>query len=340
MPLTQENISAARNALNERTKDINKATAKINDASKKMSNITKDYGNNVKSFNDSVNSINLNSAFTDNLALGVSGLIADPFATAIQKIMSKINELVPKIESKIDKLEQDLVKKVDNKGRVTLQGQTIVITVTRPEYEQAVVLEKKIRDTIESIKQTILLLSNLIAALLTIVTAIQVFKLVLQLQEIVLSSNPASKIIYEVLKKAIKIIFFKEILNAYLKIMNDLLGLNKQLLDRLKTRFNNIRVNIKISDESDKGNFLTEDDALSSLADDLLGQDITSYTQEFTSNDNGQYILQVEKYGDKELIAKAYDKFSGLVAAQTAPSYITNPEDLLNELKTILNLGS
>ena len=85
---------------------------------------------------------------------------------------------------------------------------------------------------------------------------------------------------------------------------------------------------------------MTEDDALSSLADDLLGQDINSYTQEFTADDNGQYILQVEKYGDKELIAKAYDKFSGLVASQTAPSYITNPEDLLNELKTILNLGS
>jgi methyl-accepting chemotaxis protein len=130
MPLTQDNISAARNALNERTKDINKATAKINDASKKVSNITKDYSNNVKSFNDSVNSINLNSAFTDNLALGLSGLIADPFATAIQKIMSKINELVPKIESKIDKLEQDLVKKVDNKGRVTIPTRSFGVAIS------------------------------------------------------------------------------------------------------------------------------------------------------------------------------------------------------------------
>lgn len=340
MALTQENISAARNALNERTKDINKANAKINDVSKKVSDLRSDYNNTVKSFNDSVNNINLNSNLTDNLALGVSGLISDPFATAIQKIMSKINSLVPKIESKIDKLEQDLVKKVDNKGRVTLQGHTIVITVTRPEFEQAVALEKKIRDTIESIKQTILLLRNLVATLTAVITAIQVFKAVLQLQELVLSSNPASKIIYEVLKKAIKIIFFKEMLNAYLKITNDLLALNKQLLDRLTTRFNNIRVDIKISDESNKGVYMNEDEALSSLADDLLGQDITSYTEDFISNDNGEYILQVEKFGSKELIAKAYDRFSGLVAAQTAPSYITSPEDLINELKTILNLGS
>lgn len=340
MPLTQDNINAARNALNERTKDISKAATKINDASKKVSDLSKQYNNNVKSFNDSVNDVNMNSAFTDSLALGVAGLVSDPFATAIQKIMAKINDLVPMIESKIDKLEQDLVKKVDNKGRVTLQGHTIVITVTRPEYEQAVALEKKIRDTIQTIKQTILLLRNLIAALAAIVTAIQVFKAVIQLQELALSSNPASKIIYEVLKKAIVIIFFKEILNAYMKIMNDLLALNKQLLDRLSTRFNNIRVSIKISDESNKGKYLNENEALSALADDLLGQDITSYTQEYTANNNGQYILQVEKYGSKELIARAYDKFSGLVAAETAPSYITSPDDLLNELKTILNLGS
>lgn len=340
MALTQENINAARTALNDRTKDIEKANAKVNEVSNRMKQVTQDYNNTVRSFNESVNNINLNSNLTDNLALGVSGLIADPFATAIQKLMTKINELVPKIETKIDKLEQDLVKKVDNKGRVTLQGNTIVITVTRPEYEQALALEKKIRDTIKSIQQTILLLRNLIATISTIVTAIQVFKAVLQIQELIITANPATKIIYEVLKKAIKIIFFKEMLNAYLKILNDLLGLNKQLLDRLTTRFNNIRVDIKISDESDRGVFMNEDQALSSLADDLLGQDITSYTEEFTSNDNGQYILQVEKFGDKELIAKAYDKFSGFTAAQTAPSYITSPEDLIIELKTILNLGS
>lgn len=340
MALTPENINAARNALNEKNKDIEKANAKINNTSNSNKNTNKDSNNSAKSFNDSVNTINLNSNFTDNIALGVSGLISDPFATAIQKLMTKINQLVPKIETKIDKLEQDLVKKVDNKGRVTLQGRTIVITVTQPEYSQAVVLEKKIMDTINSIQKTILLLRNLISTVSAIVTAIEVFKAVLKLQELSITINPVSKATYEVLKKAIKIIFFREMLNAYTKILDDLLASNKRLLDNLSNRFNNIKVDIKISDEANKGNFINEDQALSFLTDDLLGPDITSYTEEFTSNDNGEYILQVEKFGDKELIGKALDKFSGLVAAQTAPSYITPPEDLIEELKTILNLGS
>ncbi len=340
MALTPENVNAARNALNERNKDIEKANAKVNDMSGKAKKAVDGYNSTVKSFNDSVNSVNLNSNFTDNLTLGVSGLIADPFATAIQKLMSKINQLVPKIETKIDKLQQDLVQKVDNKGRVTLQGQTIVITVTKPEYQQALLLEKKIQDTVKSIQQTILLLRNLVATVSTIVTAIQVFKAVLKLQELAITINPVSKATYEVIKKAIKIIFFREMLNAYTKILDSLLATNKQLLDRLTNRFNNIRVDIKISDEANKGKYLNDNEALAALADDLLGQDITSYTQDFISNDNGEYILQVEKFGDKELIGKAIDKFSGLIAAQTAPSYITSPEDLIEELKTILNLGS
>lgn len=340
MALTPENVNAARNALNEKNKDIEKANVKINNTSNSNKNTNKYSNNSAKSFNDSVSNINLNSNFSDNISLGLSGLISDPFATAIQKLMTKINQLVPKIETKIDKLEQDLVKKLDNKGRVTLQGQTIVITVTQPEYGQAMALEKKIMDTVKSIQQTILLLRNLVSTVSAIVTAIQVFKAVLRLQELAITINPVSRATYEVLKKAIKIIFFREMLNAYTKILDDLLVSNKQLLDRLTNRFNNIRVDIKISDEANKGKYLNDDEALAALADDLLGQDITNYTEDFIANDNGEYILQVEKFGDKELIGKALDKFSGLVAAQTAPSYITPPKDLIEELKTILNLGS
>jgi len=57
----------------------------------------------------------------------------------------------------------------------------------------------------------------------------------------------------------------------------------------------------------------------------------------YTGSNGKVYILIVDQYGSKQLIGKAIDKISGILAVQTAPSYIKTPDQLMDELKSILN---
>ena len=337
MALTPANISSARNLLSTKTADLTKATTTITNGATALTN-------GVKTFNNTVNSVNLSSDLATNLANTASTAISDPFSTAIHNILGKINTIIPTIEQKINKLEADIVKKADAKGRVTLQNNNIVVTVTRAEYTQAQAIVANIKAQIESIRQTIVLLQNIIAALIAISTAINVFLAVLAVQELVLTANPISKATYEVFKKAIKIVFLKEIISAYTSLLQSQVTQAQAVMNNLINKFTHLHVSITISDEADKGNFINSDTAQSIIADDLLNiggnEYIKNVTSDYTSNNGGQYILKVEKYGTKENIARAYDKFSGLVAAETAPSFLSTPDQLLEELKTILNIGS
>jgi hypothetical protein len=74
------------------------------------------------------------------------------------------------------------------------------------------------------------------------------------------------------------------------------------------------------------------------LADELFGEpEVTQESESFTDQNFNKYILKVEKYDSKQLIARAFDKESGMIKAQTAPSYFSTSKDLLEEIKTILN---
>jgi hypothetical protein len=333
MALTPDNISSARDLLNTKSNDVT-AAGKAASVSSKSST------NNVNTFNNTVNSANLSSNFATDLAQNVTSAINDPFNEVIQKALAKINTLIPAIEQKIDKLEQDIVKKADNKGRVTLQNNTIVITVTRADSAEAQAMVARITSQITSIQKSIVLLKTVIDTLNAIVTAIQVFLTVLAIQEVALSINPASKVIFTVMKKALKVIFLKEIIKGYASLMAAQLKSNQKVLQQLTEKFTSLHVSVVITDEAEKGNFISQDDAKSMIATNLLGENIVNDNSDFTSNNNIQYILKVEKYGSKEIIGRAYDKFSGMVGAETAPSYLSTPEDLKNELKTILNLGT
>ena len=337
MALTPANINSARNLLNTKNADLNKATNSITNGATTLTNT-------VKTFNNTVNSVNLSSDMVTNLANTASTAISDPFSAAIKNVLGKINTIIPAIEKKIDKLETDIVKKSDAKGRVTLQGNNIVVTVTRAEYAQAQTIVNNIKAQIDSIRQTIVTLQSIIAALKAISTAINVFLAVLAVQELVLTANPISKATYEVFKKAIKIVFLKEIISAYTDLIQSQVTQAQAVMNNLINKFTHLHVSVTISDEADKGNFIGADQAQSIIASDLLNMGGNEYiknvTSDYTSNNGGQYILKVEKYGTKENIARAYDKFSGLVAAETAPSFLSTPDQLMEELKTILNIGS
>lgn len=287
----------------------------------------------------SLNNI-VSSGNVDNAVNQITGAVSDPFGAVIQTTLNRVNSLTVNIEKKINQLVKDVLAQTDSKGRVSLQGNTLVITVRREDEAQAKELQKRVMDKIASIQKTITILQNVINALIAIQTAITVYKSLLDLQEVALNSNPATAITFQLIKKSIKIIFLKEIVNQYVKILGNQLLQNKRVLSRLTDTFIGIQVSVKIQDEAGKGSYVDSNTAEILLADDLLGSGITSDSQDFTDENGNVYILKVEKYDPKQIIAKAYDKSSGMIKAQTAPSYFATPEELMEEIKTILNLQS
>lgn len=283
---------------------------------------------------------NISSGNVENSINDISGAVSDPFGTIIQKSLNKVNSLIVNVEKKTDQLIQVVVKKTDSKGRVSLQGNNLVITVTRSDAAEAQALKTQVEEKIKSIQKTLNILRTVINSLIAIQTAISVYKTVLDVQEALLTINPVSKATFTVLKKGIKIIFLKEILKQYLKLLKGQLETNKKVLNRLITRFRSIQVSVKITDEASTGNFINVDTAEALLADDLLGDGITSDSQDFTDNNFKEFILKVENYDKKQIIGRAYEKYSGMIKAQTAPSYFSTPEELMEELKNILNSPS
>ena len=268
----------------------------------------------------------------------ISGAVQDPFGFVIKKTLNKINSLILNVEKKVDQLIKETVKKVDSKGRVSLEGNNLVITVTRADFETAMQIKTAVETKIASIQNTLTILRTTISSLSTIKDAIETFKTILDVQELILSANPVSGPIFIVLKKGIKLIFLKEIVKEYLKVIGRELAQNKEVVTRLIDRFRSLQVSIKIQDEANKGNFIDENIAEEILADELLGvPGEKTDSEDFTDQNLNQYILKVETYDSKQIIGRAYDKSSGMIKAQTAPSYFSTSQQLLDEIKAILN---
>jgi predicted Rdx family selenoprotein len=285
-----------------------------------------------------LNKITSQESVTETIT-SISGAVSDPFGSAIQLTINKISSLTVNIERKVDQLVKEVVQKTDSKGRVSLQGNNLVITVRKEDIAQAQELQKRVKDKIDSIKNTISILKTVITSLTAIQTAITVYKSLLDLQEVSLTLNPVTGPMFQVVKQGIKVVFLKEIINQYVKILGRQLVQNKQVLDRLISKFRDIEVSVKVQEEADKGSYVNYDVAEQLLADDALGKDIDQVTQDFSDNEFLQYIIKVEKYDKKQLIAVAREKSSGMIKAQTAPSYFSTPDQLIEELKTILNIG-
>jgi hypothetical protein len=64
---------------------------------------------------------------------------------------------------------------------------------------------------------------------------------------------------------------------------------------------------------------------------------VTNISEEYSDFSENKYLLKVEKYDESRIIARAYDKDSGAIKQQTSPSFFYSPQELLEELKTILN---
>ena len=276
---------------------------------------------------------------TGDLPQNVTTSLSDPFGSIITNTFTKVGNLINNIDKKIDLLIKDVAESTDSKGRVTVQGSSIVITINREDSQQAEELKKRVDNKVSSIQKTITTLEAVLKTAKTIKTSIQILQQALDLQEVLLNTNPATAVIFTVLKQGVKLIFLKDMIKQYSRILDNQIASNTAILEKLSDKFKNINVSIKISDEKNKGNYVTPDTAENLLSQDKLneyGNDIQNITDEYTSPKNKTYILKVEKYADKKLIGRAYEKDSGMVEEQTAPSFFATPDQLLEELKSIL----
>lgn len=283
-------------------------------------------------------SLNNSDSIENQLNNEVSGLIKNPISSLLNRNLNKINTLTSNIEDKINKLSEDLVKSTDKKGRVELNGNIILITLRSKDVEEFKVQKIEIENKISSINSNINILSKTLKSLKTMQQSVRNIIRLSDIQEKVLSVNPTSGPIFSVFKKALKIVFLKDMLKEYSNVLSNELQNNTQKLDNLINRFSNLRIQIKISENDNIiDNYEAESEIISENLTKNQNNDVKTVTEEYEDIKNRKLFLKVEEYGNRKLIAKAYDKFSGLLIAQTSPSFISTSEELLEEIKEIVD---
>ena len=135
-----------------------------------------------------------NSLISD-LSQNVSTTIQDPFGTIIVNTFSKIGNLTVSIDSKIDSLIKEVAESTNSKGKVTLQNNSLVITVSREDSQQAEELKKRVDTKVQSIQKTLTTLEIVLKTAKTIQTSIGLLQNYLDLQEVLINSNPATAVI-------------------------------------------------------------------------------------------------------------------------------------------------
>lgn len=294
-----------------------------------------------------VNSIqNQLSTFTgkvdsNSVVSNVLAKVNDPIGGAISATISSINSLTANLQSKVDSLESNLFSSSDNTGKVKLSGNTVIVTLESEDPLKIASFESKITKDIQNINNSINKLNILVESLTVISYAAEVLKVAMNAKEVALTiGNPVAKATMILLKKALQILFYKDVLNEYTNIITTQLAQNRGLLNQLNEKFSKLSVQFVQSSYKNKGTVLSEYQAASILSDSKLSSSVSANItpQDYVSSSGASFTLSVEKYGNNnELIGRARDKYSGMMVAETSPSFISTPEQLLNELKSILD---
>ena len=186
----------------------------------------------IKGILDSAKSKNIDpNSFKSSLGdIATPSAITDPVGGLINKGLTKINNLTGAVEKKIDKLLEDTIKSTDAKGRVKLVGNQIIITVSPEDKDKADAIKSRIQNNIESINKNLNSLQNLLKSLETINQTVTILNRILDIQELALKSNPVSAATFTVIKKAVKIIFTKDMMKEYSKLLKSQLKQNQTKL--------------------------------------------------------------------------------------------------------------
>ena len=295
----------------------------------------------IKSNLTSLSSLKDTGSIISNATSSVTSGVKDPIGAVLAKTLSSINSLSAVVSSKISKLEEQIVKAADKTGKVKLVNNVIVVTLQPEDAAKLPMYQAKIQGEINRLNSTISMVKIAVATLKTISTTAKTLKKAMDVQEIMLSlGNPVAKVTTILIKKAIKIIFYKDVLNEYVNILSKQSDLTQKALKTMVEKFSKLSVQFVVDTGKSNGVTVSTQQAEEIIRDASLTTTITgsgNAMQDYTNDDGRQFVLAVEAYGSRELIARGRDKFSNLLVAETSPSFISTPDQLLEELKSILN---
>lgn len=300
--------------------------------------LTQDNVNSLKNTLSNTNSTG--TSVVNNISDTVSSTLQNPIGASLKKVLSRINTVTANVETKITKLVDNIAKSSDNKAKIELIGSSIVITVKPEDVNVLSLQQQRIQSNIDSVTTTLHLLQSSVNTLNTINETIKILRKVLDIQEVLISTNPITKAAFEVFKKGIKIVFLKDMLTQYAKIVDTQLSSSQASLSSLIDRFDNLRVQVKVVGENNDGNTISDSEARSIISQELLSAGNDSVSDDFFSENGKSYLLKVEKFDTRKLIGRAYEKITNQLVQQTAPSIVSTSVQLIDELKSILNKTS
>jgi hypothetical protein len=297
--------------------------------------------NTINANKSSITSLSDASSFASNVTSPISSTVGDPIASVLNKTLSKISNTTVLTERKINDLITQIESSSDNTTTVTVVNNSVVITVNEADEQKAELKKAKIENQISSIKNTLNILQSTINTLQNITSTVSILQGLLTAQEAILTMNPISGATFKVLKKGVKILFLRDMLSTYSKVISNQLSQSQIQFNQMLARFMNLQVSINVKENKSQGNNITPDQASVNISQQILNDnnevDVDNQSNTFLGSNGKVYILTVDQYGPNQLIGKAIEQTSGMLSVQTAPSYIKSPDQLMDELKSILN---
>lgn len=289
----------------------------------------------IQSSIGSLSSLSVSKDLASSASSALTSALGDPVGAVLAKTLSSINSLSYNVSEKIDLLKENIIKSADNTGKVKLVNNVIIITVEPEDINKGKQYQERIQKDIDRLNKTVNQIKTLVSTLHVITQTVSVLKTAMAVQEALLTlGNPVATATISLLKKALKIFSYKDALGEYAKILSNQVSAQESLLSDIVAKFSSLSVQFVINTNNNNGIIKTPIQAAADIRDSLLS---TSQSQDFTSDSGRMYTLTIETYGTRELIGRAKDKFSQLLVSETSPSFISTPDQLLQELKTILN---
>ena len=293
---------------------------------------------NIRSNFTSTKSLPDPTSIVSSVTSGLTSKINDPIGSVLMTTLSSINSLSATISAKLDELQKNIIESVDSTSSVKLINNKIVVVVQPEDASKLPMYQATIQSKVDSARSALNKL-NVVATSLNIVSqTASTLKTAMDVQEALLTvGNPVARATMTLLKKALKILNYKDVLNSYVSILSTQVANTNKIVRDLTIKLDNISVEFTIGKDLNSGVVTSKDEAKSIIRNTSLSKDGSNIPQDYTSNSGRNYILTVEPYGTSEIIARGRDKVSGLLVSETAPSFISSPDQLLEELKTILN---
>lgn len=344
MSLGTSQVANVKNQIANVKNQVTDAKAKIAQTKAQIEKLKSLQNNNpIKNFQ------NLNAAgFLKQQEMMSKAEAINAVSAVVLPILMKFVNAEKIANSIINKLLNDTKKKIKDKGRVEIVDGTITFTPKdKANYQR---YKNNFDNKVSRLKRVVSILKSIIDALVTVLKVVQIalaaFNLLLKTKKAKLNAeavaaNANLQISQVSYPAAGKWITDKQISDGLMKpledkieqymlmiqFINKILGIFKKVIDMLKIKLEKLHFNINqqpITTSTDLNKTLDETSPEESASDENYESAGRSYT------------IIVETTFSGAIQAVAYDKFSMMKIATTAPSKVRTPIQLINEIKSIL----